>query len=154
MCVNYITASTWDASNWNASYWHAEIGPRPTGTRLVGMTPLQWVHCFLHCKCNCIMQCISLASRQAWQPIYYPFNTQQWSSTTELYSRANSKEAVRLSGHIWLNIINSLLWWSWWMGMASVPSIPPPPIVCMQADFLHVLNFLYIFTVHQAKSTG
>ena len=23
------------------------------------------------------------------------------------------------------------------MGMASVPSIPPPPIVCMQADFLH-----------------
>ena len=43
MCVNYITASTWDgshwdASNWNASYWHAEIGPRATGTRLVGMT--------------------------------------------------------------------------------------------------------------------
>ena len=34
MRLNYITASTWDAS-----YWHAEIGPRPTGTRLVGMTP-------------------------------------------------------------------------------------------------------------------
>ena len=45
MCLNYITASTWDAShrdasNWNASYWHADIGPRPSGTRLVGMTHL------------------------------------------------------------------------------------------------------------------
>ena len=38
--------------------------------------------------------------------------------------------------------------------MTSVTSIPPPPIVSMQADFLHVLNFLYLFTVHQAKSTG
>ena len=37
------------------------------------------------------------------------YNTQQWSSTTELHSRANNKEAVRLSVHIWLNIINSLL---------------------------------------------
>ena len=41
-------------------------------------------HCFLCCKCNCTMQCISMASRQACQPIYYPFNTQQWSSTAEL----------------------------------------------------------------------
>ena len=44
--LNNITASTWDAShwdasNWNVSYWHAEIGPRPSGTRLVGMTPGQ-----------------------------------------------------------------------------------------------------------------
>ena len=52
----------------------------------------------------------------------------------------------------WLIVL--LLCFQRWMGMASVPSIPPPPIVCMQADFLHVLNFLYIFTVHQAKSTG
>ena len=41
-------------------------------------------HCFLCCKCNCTMQCISMATRQACQPIYYPFNTQQWSSTAEL----------------------------------------------------------------------
>ena len=41
-------------------------------------------HCFLCCKCNCTMQCISMASRQACQPIYYQFNTQQWSSTAEL----------------------------------------------------------------------
>ena len=41
-------------------------------------------HCFLCCKCNCTMQCTSMASRQACQPIYYPFNTQQWSSTAEL----------------------------------------------------------------------
>ena len=32
-------ASHWDASNWNASNWHAKIGPRPSGTRVVGTTP-------------------------------------------------------------------------------------------------------------------
>ena len=68
------------------------------------------------------------------------------------FSRANSKEAVRLSVHIWLNIIKSLLWWSWWMWIASVPSLHPPPIVCTQAEFLHVLNFLYIIIIHSSSS--
>ena len=60
MCLNYITASTWDAShwdasNWNASYWYAEIGPRPSGKHLVGMTPCADMPHVPFCYVICIL---------------------------------------------------------------------------------------------------
>ena len=40
-----MDASHWDASNWNTSYRHAEMGPRPTGLRLVGTWSCRTLHC-------------------------------------------------------------------------------------------------------------
>ena len=89
------------------------------------------------------MNCISLASRQAWQPINYPFNTQQWSKPLN-FSRANTKEAVGLSVCIWLNIINSLLWWSWWMVVPSVLSLPHLPLsTCRHTSYMCLTSYTY-----------
>ena len=59
------------------------------------------------------------------------------------FRRAHSKEAVRLSVYIWLNKMNSVLWWYVLVEGDALSALTTPlPIICMKANFLQVFNFL------------
>ena len=53
-----------------------------------------------------LCKCISMASIQACQPNYSVHSILNNGPQPLNFSRANSKEAARLSVYIWLNIIN------------------------------------------------